>query len=451
MTPLPRLLSGPLAALAAATCALAACGTFDPADTSMQNAPTADAGGGGDGPSDALPDVPVPPGCDAAADPKDAPKCVVSEFGVFADATAGSDTNPGTKDAPVKTLAAALSKLAGKARVYVCEGTYPEHLALSTPVSLYAGFACASWSYTGVKAKVAPADAGYALEVKGASGPVVLADLAFVAAPGTSASPSSIAAWVSDANAVTFRRCDLTAAQGFDGASGDDGAPGTPDKPLDGVSANMTTPGALKTCTCSTGGTSSGGGGGAVLSDGQNGGPNIPENPSVRCRRRTERQARATCLALRRGVVTTAPMRRRRRTPPPSPPSASSRQPAGPPPPAPTAPPPRPDRAVEAVADAVELAVAVPAVDAAARAERPEPQEVPASPSSPSTHPSPSSPPRSQRPKPATAVRVERVEQEAEAEAEAEPSAALPTAAAVATAEREAQEAQEPEAQEASR
>lgn len=242
------------------------------------NGPTAD-GGGIDGASDAVPDVPVPPGCDAAAEPKDAPKCVVSEFGVFVDATAGADGNPGTKESPVKTLGAALGKLAGKSRVYVCEGTYPEHLSLTSPVSLYAGFACSSWTYTGAKAKVAPTDAGYALEVAGASGPLLIVDLAFAAAPGTSASPSSIAAWVADSSAVTFRRTDLTAAAGFDGTNGAGGAPGTADKALDGIGAMTTTPGVLKTCTCTSGGTSTGGGGGAPGTDGQNGGPNIPENP----------------------------------------------------------------------------------------------------------------------------------------------------------------------------
>jgi hypothetical protein len=200
------------------------------------NGPTADGGGGGgDGPSDALPDVPVPPGCDAAADPKDAPKCVVSEFGVFADATAGADTNPGTKDAPVKTLAAALSKLAGKARVYVCEGTYPEHLALSTPVSLYAGFACASWSYTGAKAKVAPADAGYALEVKGASGPVILADLDVTAKDADAPGESSVAAFVLNSTNVTLRRVTLTAGNGMDGTDGTTAADFAPTNAPDGT------------------------------------------------------------------------------------------------------------------------------------------------------------------------------------------------------------------------
>lgn len=51
--------------------------------------------------------VDAPLGCDASADAKDAPKCVVSEFGVFVDASGGSDTNPGTQESPMETLTAA--------------------------------------------------------------------------------------------------------------------------------------------------------------------------------------------------------------------------------------------------------------------------------------------------------------------------------------------------------
>ena len=35
--------------------------------------------------------VSPPAGCDALAEPKDAPKCVVSEFGIFVDGVSGSD------------------------------------------------------------------------------------------------------------------------------------------------------------------------------------------------------------------------------------------------------------------------------------------------------------------------------------------------------------------------
>ena len=108
-----------------------------------------------DGGSDALDgggDVVQPPaGCDPSADPKDAPKCVVSEFGVFVDGANGADGNAGTKESPVKSISAALGKLGGKTRIYVCEGTYDEHVKLTRAVSLYAGFACGAWSYSGTK------------------------------------------------------------------------------------------------------------------------------------------------------------------------------------------------------------------------------------------------------------------------------------------------------------
>ena len=139
--------------------------------------------------------VQPPPGCDPAADPKDAPKCVVSDFGVFVDAT-GSDGNPGTKDAPVKTIGGALGKLGAKARVYVCEGTYAEHVKLTSAVSIYGGFACGTWTYSGNKPKVAPTDAGYALQVLNVTSASTVADLAFTSISGTDASPSSIAAIV---------------------------------------------------------------------------------------------------------------------------------------------------------------------------------------------------------------------------------------------------------------
>ena len=58
-----------------------------------------------------------PAGCDPTADPKDAPKCVVSDYGVFVDVAGGLDTNSGTPDAPVRTIKAAQGLLNGKPRI----------------------------------------------------------------------------------------------------------------------------------------------------------------------------------------------------------------------------------------------------------------------------------------------------------------------------------------------
>jgi hypothetical protein len=222
-------------------------------------------------------DVVQPPaGCDAAAEPKDAPKCVVSEYGVFVDAS-GADTNAGTKDAPVKTIGAALGKLAGKTRVYVCEGTYAEHVKLTSAVAIYGGFACGTWSYTGNKPKVAPADVGYAIEIAGVNDATVIEDVSFTAAAGTAASTSSVAAFVNASAKVTLRRVELVAGKGFAGtapAKAADGAlmTSTPTAgTLNGNAGGATNGGLAQLCTCVGAGTSKGGGGGNLNSDGSPG------------------------------------------------------------------------------------------------------------------------------------------------------------------------------------
>ena len=86
-------------------------------------------GGGVDGGGDG--DVVVPADCDLTAEPKVAPKCVANGVGVFVDGASGADGNAGTKESPVKTIGGALGKLGGKSRVYVCEGTYAEHVKLT--------------------------------------------------------------------------------------------------------------------------------------------------------------------------------------------------------------------------------------------------------------------------------------------------------------------------------
>jgi len=264
-----------------AACLAAACSSF-----SLNEAtPSVDDGGaessiseGGDGGADV---VQPPAGCDPAAEPKDAPKCVDDSFGVFADATSGSDTNPGTKASPVKSIGAALGKLGGKPRVYVCEGTYAEHVKATSAVSVYGGFACGSWSYTGTKAKVAPSDVGYALELDGVVGAVTFADVSLTAAAGTAAARSSLAVSVSGSSNVTFVRAALEGGVGKEGADGAVGETGTPDKSLDGIPASGTMQGAGKTCTCAkSGGTTSGGAGGPASANGQDGAPNLAENPA---------------------------------------------------------------------------------------------------------------------------------------------------------------------------
>src|SRR5690606_17688461 len=89
---------------------------------------------------------------------------------------------------------AALGKLGGRPRVYVCEGTYAESVKVTSAVSLYGGFACGAWNHTGVQPKIAPGQAGAeAMLVENVKSPVVIADVHADAAPGDATNKNSIA------------------------------------------------------------------------------------------------------------------------------------------------------------------------------------------------------------------------------------------------------------------
>lgn len=219
----------------------------------------------------------VPPdGCDPKKEPKDSPKCVVGDYGVFVDGTNGSDTNTGTKTSPVKTFAEALKKVGAKPRIYVCSGTYGESVKLTSAVSVYGGFACGTWEYTGEKAKLAPNAAGYSLDIEGASAETVIADVEARSVDGTSEHVSSVAVRVVDST-VKFVRAKLVAGKGADGAKGAAGGTATllGGGNLNGNPASGDTAGSTKTCKYSNNTNSTGGGGGGPNTDGGNGGPNL--------------------------------------------------------------------------------------------------------------------------------------------------------------------------------
>ncbi len=227
-----------------------------------------------DGGADVV-DPPIAARCNPAADPKDSPLCLTNTYGVFVNGTTGADTSAGTKEAPLKTIGAAIAKAstATQKRVYVCEGTYAEHLVLDAAhdgISVYGGWSCADWHYTGTQAKVAPNDAGYALKVDGAASAVTIADLDMtaIAATGQDTSGvgnSSIAAFVNASTGVTLRRVALTAGNGSNGANG-----GTPPTnlfstniaDLQGSLGSGATGGLARTCACKIYGSSTGGKGG---------------------------------------------------------------------------------------------------------------------------------------------------------------------------------------------
>jgi hypothetical protein len=226
--------------------------------------------------------------CNRASAPHDS-ACVIDEaYGVFV-SPAGSDSNPGTRAAPLLTLGQGMdvAKAAGK-RVYVCAGTFREKLVVSAArdgVNIYGALDCASWSYAATnRVVVAPSDAGYALELQGLAAGITLEDLAFDAQPANpgSAGESSVAVFVSSSENVAFERVTIAAGNASDGAPGaspgaaatDGGANapgsnwfGTPPSyaELDGISAGDAGGAPSAACTCPDQSATSGGQGGGPM------------------------------------------------------------------------------------------------------------------------------------------------------------------------------------------
>ena len=166
--------------------------------------------------------------------------------GVFV-SSSGSDENAATKEAPVKTLRAALALAEANEtrRVYACAETFEEAVEVTGSVRIYGGLDCASgWGWAGEQRKtVLTAKTGeIPLVVRGggAEAKVRVEDVHVQARgiePGDEqlAGASSIAAVAEDVN-VELARCVLEAgdaAAGAEGAAhetsamgGEDGEPG---------------------------------------------------------------------------------------------------------------------------------------------------------------------------------------------------------------------------------
>ncbi|WP_437481512.1 PGRS family protein [Sorangium sp. So ce1014] len=166
-------------------------------------------------------------------------KCVPSEnggvvvddgCGVFV-SSSGSDENAATKEAPVKTLAAALLRAQENEtrRVYACAEAFEEAVEVAGSVTIYGGLDCASgWGWAGEQRKtVLTATAGeIPLVVRGGGAEAnVRVEDVHVQARGidaddvTLAGASSIAAVAEEAN-VELARCVLEAGDAAAGAAG---------------------------------------------------------------------------------------------------------------------------------------------------------------------------------------------------------------------------------------
>ncbi|MGH7286301.1 MAG: DUF1565 domain-containing protein, partial [Polyangiaceae bacterium] len=228
----------------------------------------------------------VPPNCDANADPKDSPPCVDNSIGVFV-SPSGDDSAAGTKEAPLLTIAKALTKADSQHnRIYLCTGTYAETVRLTGPVSIYGGYSCSDWSYAGTAGgtapKIAPTSPGYALDVESVGTSVTIEDVELDAKSGKNPGDSSIAVLVVNSSGpVTFRRAMIVAGDGSAGvaaASTSNYTGATAHYGSQGVSDNGA-PANVCSGACVDGTVSTGGAGGGKDQDGADGGPAIPASP----------------------------------------------------------------------------------------------------------------------------------------------------------------------------
>jgi hypothetical protein len=161
-------------------------------------------------------------------DPADlSPGCVLKTTGaifVAPSAQGGDDTHDGTQSAPVLTVTKAIALAAGiNIPIYICSGTYKEHVEVTTDnIALRGGFTCDAsvWTYDrGKRARIAPSTKDEALRVRDVTG-LEVTDLELVSANATEPGASSVAIFVSGSEDVVFTRLHVVAGNGADGEDG---------------------------------------------------------------------------------------------------------------------------------------------------------------------------------------------------------------------------------------
>ena len=263
----------PIAAGIALVGALApACGTSECATTATCGGQA----GNGAGDADArvsFPEVPPPPGCDPTADAKSAPECLVDAYALFVDAVDGSNGGDGTRAAPLRTLATAtdIDKLRGRPRIYVCGlGPYPESVNLPPNVSVFGGFECKTWKYTGTKAQVTAPSGVHALRVIDSVKGVAISDVELSSTNASEPGGSSVA-MLAIGSSITLRRVTITAGEGRDAPPPPPPASNRPAPTPNGLGTATGAGGGANECACAAFGKSRGGKGGDASQAGEAG------------------------------------------------------------------------------------------------------------------------------------------------------------------------------------
>lgn len=172
-------------------------------------------GSGGQGEGGSI----VPAGCDPRIEAE-----IGDECGIFVDSTAPGD-EAGTKAAPYRSLALALTKVGPEQAVYVCGSPVEEAISISTTTVLFGGLDCGSWAPTENKTPWTAEPNQIPLRIGDSADGSLLHNFVITAADADGFDSvslqgnSSIAAWI--ASDATLENVDLIAGVG---AAGGDGA-----------------------------------------------------------------------------------------------------------------------------------------------------------------------------------------------------------------------------------
>ncbi|MBN1206142.1 MAG: hypothetical protein JXB05_14590 [Myxococcaceae bacterium] len=159
----------------------------------------------------------------------------IANQGLFVDPVGGSDTNPGNKDLPLKTIRAALELLradagSGITALYLAQGTYDEdQLVLDKPVSLYGAYGGLSRNWQRKEEYITHLDggaSGFVVSGLGDDAGVRMEWLTITSANPTNPGTPSIAMRVLGTQGLRLNNTTLVAGKGAPGAPGSDGADG---------------------------------------------------------------------------------------------------------------------------------------------------------------------------------------------------------------------------------
>ncbi len=177
-----------------------------------------------DGGINIAPPPPPPPDCNGDATPTENTCTIHEAYGVFV-SPGGSDSNPGTRAKPVRTMNIALQGAAQSGRrVYACAGTYAENVIFADGVSVFGNLKCqgANWELTTDRAKIAPpasAD-GVATRAKNIGKPTRIDGVEIVGASATTDGGSSIGLVAESSPGLVFANTRIVAGAAKAGTNG---------------------------------------------------------------------------------------------------------------------------------------------------------------------------------------------------------------------------------------